>query len=220
MKKDIFSTVIYDFSHAVVLSFTPALRIIRHPHTDRDSMMRSLKIKGGAVIIANHTSFKDPLLLTIAFWRRRVSYIAAETVLKNKIARWLLLHTGCIEVNRNIFDFACVKKSIEVLKSGTPVVMFPEGGMTKNEHSSFKSGMTLMAAQAGVPIIPVYIAPNKGIMHMIHMVIGEPIDVSAMCGGSPMPSKAILDDITAAVERREEDLKQTYENKYAKRKDK
>ena len=62
-----FNDFVYDVSRTVVLSFIPALRIVRHPQTDRQAMMRSLKIKGGAVIVANHTSFKDPLLLAIAF---------------------------------------------------------------------------------------------------------------------------------------------------------
>lgn len=213
-----FNDFVYDASRIVVLSFIPALRIVRHPQTDKQAMLRSLKIKGGAVIVANHTSYKDPLLLAIAFWRRRVSFIAAESVLKNKVARWLLLRAGCIEVDRNIFDFACVKKSIAVLKDGRPLIMFPDGGLTKGERSSFKSGMTLMAVQAGVPIIPVYIAPNRGILHMIHMVVGEPIDVRAMCGGKAMPSKDKLDEISAFITQREEELKQIYETKYKKRK--
>ena len=135
------------------------------------------KIKGGAIIAANHTCFKDPLLLGSLFWYRRMFFLAAEVVMENKIVGSLLKGVGCIKIDRNICDIESMRKTVSILKEGHVLALFPQGGINRDdEMKSIKSGIVLMAMQAKVPIIPVYVSRKTKTHKRNCMVIGEPID--------------------------------------------
>ncbi len=136
------------------------------------------KVRSSAIIAANHVSFADPLLIASSFWYRRMFYLAAETVMKNKFLKFLLKGIGCIEINRNICDMNAIRKVVSVLKSGHTVSIFPQGGIDREEDlSAIKSGIILMALQSKSPIIPVYVHKKEGFFDRNCIVIGEPIDL-------------------------------------------
>lgn len=134
------------------------------------------KLHGKAVIVANHTSFKDPLFLCCSFWYRRVFSLAAENVMKNKLLEFLLKGVGCIKINRNICDIESIKKSIDVLNAGHVLTLFPQGGIKgENDINTIKSGVIFIAMRSKSPIVPCYIhhKTKRGDKNCI--VIGEPI---------------------------------------------
>ena len=59
--------------------------------------------KGGALVIANHSSFTDPVLIGISMGRR-MWYLAGELAMGNKLKSFLLSGCGCIGIDRNISD--------------------------------------------------------------------------------------------------------------------
>ena len=210
-----FRKLAQDSARAILMIISPIFGLRSVPEKDKETMMTAKKHKGGFIIIANHTSMRDPIVLQQIFWRRRVSFVAASDVMGGKFRSALLRGAGCIGIDRNIFDFACIKQCIEVLKEGCPIIMFPEGHINDGS-SAFKSGMILMAVRAGVPIIPVYLSPNRGVFRRTYAVIGEPVDILSFTGGSPMPSKDKLDGIAALLSEKEDALKEIYETKYKK----
>ena len=135
------------------------------------------RIRYSAIISANHTSFNDPLLLGSCFWYRRMFFLTAEVVMKNKLVSILLKGVGCIKIDRNICDIESIRKAVSVLKKGHVLSLFPTGGISREDDmSAIKSGIILMAMQAKVPIIPMYIHPKSGKGDRNCVVIGEPID--------------------------------------------
>lgn len=135
------------------------------------------KLRGGAIIAANHTCFKDPFILGSCFWYRRLFFLAAEVVMKNKFVGALLRGVGCIKIDRNICDIESVRKSVSVLKDGHILAIFPQGGINReDEVSSIKSGIVLMAMQAKVPIVPTFVHHKSKDFKRNCIVIGEPID--------------------------------------------
>lgn len=160
------------------------------------------RLRGGAVIAANHRSFADPFILGVTFWYRRVYMLIAEVVMGGRLRSALLRGMGGIKVDRNIADIEAIKKSVKVLKDGHPLTLFPEGGIQGDSDTvRLKSGAALIALSARVPIIPVYIAPKKGFFSRRVVVIGEPIDVFAMCS-KKMPSTADIEKITDTLAQR------------------
>jgi 1-acyl-sn-glycerol-3-phosphate acyltransferase len=116
------------------------------------------RIRGGAVLAANHYGFSDPLALFIGFWYRRVFFLAGELVMSGFLKRTLLSGLGAIRIDRNIADMEAIRRCVELLKEGHVVSVFPQGQITKTrEVADVKHGAVLMALQAGVPVIPMYI---------------------------------------------------------------
>lgn len=160
------------------------------------------KLKGSAIIAANHTSFADPFILGITFWYRRMYMMVAEVVMGGRFRSALLRGMGGIKIDRNIADIEAVKRSVSVLKAGHPLALFPEGGIVSvGGVQKLKSGAVLIALTAGVPIVPVYIAPKKKWFSRRVVVIGEPIDPRSMCQ-KKMPSTADIEKITDTLQER------------------
>lgn len=135
------------------------------------------KIRGGAIMAANHASFSDPFLVGVAVWYRRLFFLAAEVVMKGKLRSALLRGVGAIRIDRNTADIDAIRKCVGVLKEGKLLCVFPQGGIQDGDGvESVKSGAVLIALQAGVPIIPMYICPKKKWYNRRVVVIGEAID--------------------------------------------
>lgn len=162
-----------DFSRIVCV---PLLLIFRMKRLTPTGEKYTQKIKGGAVIAANHTSMADPFLVGTAFWYRRLFFLAAEAVMGGKIRSALLRGAGAIKIDRGATDIEAIKKSVETVKSGQLLSIFPQGEIKKDEQvDDIKSGAVLIALKADVPIIPVHILPSKHFFAQRSVIIGEAI---------------------------------------------
>lgn len=157
------------------------------------------KIKGGAIIAANHTSFADPFIVGVTFWYRRLYFLVAEVVMKGVLRSFLLKGVGAIKIDRNAADIEAINKCIEKLKKGYLLTVFPQGGIHRDDDiEAIKSGAVLMALRAGVPIIPMHILPKEKWYSRRQVVIGESIDPKSMCP-KKMPSTQDINNISAAL---------------------
>ena len=110
---------------------------------------------GGAMIVANHTSYLDPPLLG-SLLPRRYRYLARATLGKSWIAQRALMGLGTIFVDRGAPSRASIESAIELAESGQLLVLFPEG--TRSDDGRllpFERGIELIARRASVPIVPV-----------------------------------------------------------------
>lgn len=113
--------------------------------------------KGGYIIASNHVSNNDPPLIGITF-RGKYNFMAKEELFRNPLFAWLIRGLGAFPVKRGAKDGAAVQKGIECLKNGRIFVIFPEGTRSKTgELGKPKSGVAMIAAQAKVPVVPVFI---------------------------------------------------------------
>lgn len=169
------------------------------------------RLKGGAIIAANHTSFMDPFIVNTVFRYRRHFWLAAEVLMRNKIARPFLIGMGCIEIDRYGTDLNAIKKCIRILKSGRVLTVFPQGGITQDEEvGDLKSGAVLMALQANVPIVPVYFKKTNSKWIPYNVVIGDPIDCNALCP-KKMPSLADMNMLTGTLQEKMNECKEVCE---------
>lgn len=168
-------------------------------------------IKGGAVIVAYHTGFSDPFTMGNCFWYRRLFFLTAKEVMKNRFTELLLREMGCIKIDRNASDIEAIKKCVSVLKDGKLLGIFPEGGINREgETDKIKSGAVLVAIQAGVPIIPIYIADRKNILKRQTAVIGEPFDCRDYCT-KRFPSVTDIEEISEKLLIKMEGCKKAYD---------
>ena len=136
------------------------------------------KEKGGYIIASNHVSNNDPPVVGITF-KGKYNFMAKEELFhKNPIFTWLITKLGAFPVKRGAKDGAqAIQKALDSLKNGRIFVIFPEGTRSKDgELGRAKSGVTLIAAQAKVPVVPVFIKyGRKKFRREIQISIGEKI---------------------------------------------
>jgi 1-acyl-sn-glycerol-3-phosphate acyltransferase len=157
-------------------------------------------LKGGAILAANHTTFSDPFVVGSCFWYRKMNFFAADVVMATKTREKLLKAAGAIKVNRDITDIEAVRSSVEVLKKGRLLLIFPEGGVQKvGDVQPIKPGAALMALQAGVPIIPLFICYTPRWYNRRRVIIGNPVDPKALCSRK-IPTATDIEKITRALE--------------------
>ncbi|MBQ0042671.1 MAG: 1-acyl-sn-glycerol-3-phosphate acyltransferase [Lachnospiraceae bacterium] len=164
------------------------------------------RIKGGALLISNHSTFYDPVILMISIWYRRHHFICTKDFFEGKV-RLLFKGFHCIPINKQSFGMDSFRVIVEHLQAGELVSMFPEGRVNvEGEKDPYKSGMVMMSAMSGKPIIPVYMERREHWYHTTRVVIGEPVDIRGMYGGKMPPLKKI-DEIAALLQEKEDELK-------------
>ncbi len=144
---------------------------------------KNLKIKSGAVVICNHQSNWDPIILGHSIKTQPVCYMAKEELFQNKIANWFLRRLHAIPVARGKSDLKAVKTALTTLKSGRILGIFPEGTRSETgEILPFEPGAALMAMRAGVPVVPVYIHASYKLFHQVKLYTHPPIDLKEIVG--------------------------------------
>ena len=213
-KKIKYNNFLLDFVR--VTGCIPALLWIR-PKIHYVGDKKKSKLKDGVLIASNHVTFFDPIALYCAFWYRRVHFLATKDLYKNKFFGWMLTTVGCIQVDKDNFSMASLHETIDRLKDGKAILIFPEGQVNDQEDTlSFKSGSVLMAKLGNVPILPVCIVKPQKRFSCFHIVIGEPVDVASMC--SRFPSVEELQKVSDHLREQEELLKSYYEENISKKK--
>ena len=162
-------------------------------------------VKDGAIIAANHTGFSDPLVLETAFWHRRVHYVVGEVAMEGKVRSAFMRAAGCIRIDRNATDLKAIKQCVQVLKDGFLLEMFPQGAIT-DETSGFKSGVTLIATQADVPVLPMYIVKRNHWWQRYRLVIGDPFYWKDYCD-KKRPGMKDMEMITGLLEEKYEECR-------------
>jgi len=144
-------------------------------------------LPGGAFILAPvHRSYIDTPIST---WVqvRRFRYLGKDSMWKYGWIGKLFTAMGAIPVHRGSIDREALKRCLDALGSGQPLVLFPEGERKDGpEVHPLLDGATFLAAKAGVPIVPVGIAGSDRAMprgakfvypRRVHVIVGEPIVV-------------------------------------------
>jgi 1-acyl-sn-glycerol-3-phosphate acyltransferase len=136
----------------VEISWDPAWGDLSNERLLRD------RIVGGAVLIANHRASVDPFFIQLAAGDR-VHWMVAGEYFKHFLFGPLLRSYQAIPTNRGGFDNASTKRAIRLASQGGLVGMFPEGRINRTDAPmlSIRPGAAMVAARAGVPLVPIWI---------------------------------------------------------------
>ena len=145
---------------------------------------RNIPRSGPFILAPVHRSNIDtPLVCAVT--RRRMRYMGKDSLWKKKPIGWVLSALGGFPVSRGTADREALRRCIEVLDAGEPLVLFPEGERKSGEIvQPLFDGVTYIAMKAGVPVVPVgiggserampkgkkYLRPSKCVV-----LVGEPI---------------------------------------------
>lgn len=111
--------------------------------------------KGPVIIAPNHNSFMDPVVMQMSAWRH-LSFMMTEIYYNPLWSRWFFQMWRTIPVKEGRGNRDALEVSIEALRRGWAVCIFPEGSIAKDgKLQKFQSGVAAMAAAANVPVVPV-----------------------------------------------------------------
>jgi 1-acyl-sn-glycerol-3-phosphate acyltransferase len=158
----------------------------------------------GAVIVSNHQSGIDPLLIQLCT-DRVVHWMVAREYYNMPGISFVFRTLGSIPVNRGGVDTASTKMAIRLAQQGGLVGLFPEGrvNMTDSLLLPGRSGAALIALKARVKVIPCFVSGSPydgtalGSFFMAanaRVQVGKPIDLSAYYGREG--DKAVLQELT------------------------
>lgn len=111
------------------------------------------------VVVSNHESFADILLISHLPWEMK--WLSKIEIMRIPVMGWDMYLAGDIPVERGTARSAvkAMKRCQEVLKKKVSVIIFPEGTRSATgEMLPFKDGAFRLAIDAGVPILPLVVS--------------------------------------------------------------
>ena len=149
-----------------------------------DKTVQSRKIRGKAIVAANHKGLIDFALMMYLFPSRVLRCVAGEVLYeKGFFMRLFLAMAGAVKADRNTHDFSFLAKCRRVLDKGGVVEIYPEARLPKAGEETplpFKPSTAYLALESGAPIIPVYHEGEYFKGTPIKCIIGKPIDARAL----------------------------------------
>ncbi|MFL1419674.1 MFS transporter [Pseudomonas fildesensis] len=184
----------------IVPEFTMRFMIWLLSHSMYRVEHRNLDIipdEGAALLVCNHVSFVDALLIGGAV-RRPIRFVMYYKIYRLPVLNFIFRTAGTIPIAGRNEDIQIYEKAFtriaQYLKEGELVCIFPEGKLTADgEMSEFRGGVTRILEETPVPVIPLALQglwgsffsrdPNKGIFRRIWsrvtLVAGEPVAIEA-----------------------------------------
>jgi 1-acyl-sn-glycerol-3-phosphate acyltransferase len=153
--------------------------------------IENLPAGGGYVLASNHLSNFDPWVLAYPLWPRRRLRSMAKAELFNPILTPLLKASGAFPVRRDAVDTEAYRTSVQILRSGQVLLVFPEGARRnkgrwkKNRRvPTPQSGAARIALSAGVPLVPVAIIGTDRLTRLapVRIAVGPPIELGDLAG--------------------------------------
>jgi len=147
--------------------------------------------KGTCIVVANHTSYADAVILGSAC-PRRLNFMITRPIYRMNRLRWFYYMMGSIPVGAEA-DPAALKRAMRVLKWQDAIGIFPEGQrMPDGTPGAGKEGVALLASRTGAPVIPAAIIGARRVMPVgaafpkpgpVRVVFGSPMIFPAVEGG-------------------------------------
>ncbi len=112
---------------------------------------------GGLLVVANHCSYLDPVVLQVAL-RRRIRYLMTEDFYDIPSIRWFFQWMRALRLSESRTNLASLRVARNAMRGGDVVGLFPEGELSPDgEIGPARPGAAVLASLAGVPVLPVRI---------------------------------------------------------------
>ena len=142
--------------------------------------------QGTYLVIANHRTWADPIYLCCALKHQQPHFMAKKELFKIPLLNILIRALGAYPVNRGGADVGAIRHTIEMLKQGAAVGMFPQGhrynGVDPRE-TPVKTGAAMIAQKADVQVLPVFIKVKNNRHRFLckkEIIVGKPISIEEL----------------------------------------
>jgi 1-acyl-sn-glycerol-3-phosphate acyltransferase len=132
--------------------------LVRTLYRVRVDGLKHVPDEGAALVVCNHVSFMDPLIL-MANVRRPMRFVMYYKIYNLPILRFVFRTAKAIPIAGRNEDPALMERAFELvdeaLANGEVVCLFPEGGITRDGTiQNFRPGVDRILARRPVPVVP------------------------------------------------------------------
>ena len=118
--------------------------------------LESMPATGGVLLLPNHISYVDALILQLAC-PRPIRFLVYDQIYQHGLLRWGLRLLGAIPISPKKARVA-IETAANALARGDVVCLFPEGALTRTATlQKLNRGYELIARKAHVPVMPVWL---------------------------------------------------------------
>ena len=142
--------------------------------------------QGTYLVIANHRTWADPIYLCCALKHQQPHFMAKKELFKIPLLNILIRALGAYPVNRGGADVGVIRRTIDMLKQGVCVGMFPQGhryNKVDPRTTPIKNGAAMIALKAGVQVLPVFVKVKNNKHFFLckkEVIVGKPISIEEM----------------------------------------
>src|SRR5947209_6730770 len=120
----------------------------------RTSGCENIPARGGVLLIANHISYVDVVVLQLAC-PRPIRFVGYKGLRRNRFFNWCFHVSGCISVPGDAPPRDGLHEAARALQRGEVVLLFPEGHISRTgQLMEVKRGFEALAREANVPVVP------------------------------------------------------------------
>jgi len=170
----------------------------------RPTGLENVPHRGPAIVVCNHVSYMDPILLTGCI-RRPMRFVMYYRIFQIPLLRFFFEHMKAIPIAGRMEDEQLMNEAFErvdeELAAGNIVCIFPEGAITRDgEIQRFRPGIEKIIARRPVPVVPVALGRLWGSWFSrrksggLRKIPGRLFARVPVTVGEPVPAK----DVTAA----------------------
>ena len=162
--------ILYDFAKSTVLGLLTVVWRIRAYD------VRNVPLDGPLIVACNHVSNLDPPALGCVL-PRRLRYMAKQELFDVPVLGALIGRLGAYPVDRHGSAAAAIKRSVEILRAGGAVGIFPEGGRNLEGTNEVRQGVALLASLGRAPVLPACVigTRNPWALRRIKVAFGTPL---------------------------------------------
>ena len=173
-------------------------------------------VPAGAFVLApvHRSNIDTPLVAGVT--TRRLRYMGKDSMWKHRAPGWLFTALGAFPVRRGTADRVAMRRCLEVLAQGEPLVVFPEGGRRSGPVvGEISEGAAYLAIRAGVPIVPVGIGGSERAMTKGSWLL-RPVRTAVVVGhplapGSDRSGRASRREVRELSERLRSELQRLFD---------
>ena len=167
--------------------------------------VRNIPRSGPVLLVSNHQSYIDPIVLGAGIHHRHLHPMARRTLFSNPIFGWLIRMLNAFEVDQSRSDLKAIRTAIQRLKQGHILLVYPEGQRTPDGTlQPFQPGTMMLIRRAKPAVVPMAV---EGVYDVwpswrsrprwrgrVAAMYGEPIPPERLIGMKPEDARALLEE--------------------------
>jgi|LSQX01.3.fsa_nt_gb 1-acyl-sn-glycerol-3-phosphate acyltransferase len=112
------------------------------------------KLKGPLIMIGNHPSYLDPLIMAATLLPKRIRFVTSRDFFRGRFLAWLLCQLGAIPKTQFRTDTQSIKAILQTIRSSGSIAVFPEGQRSIDGRlQPFDDSMAKLIKKAACPVI-------------------------------------------------------------------
>lgn len=160
----------------------------------------NVPMDGPLIVACNHRSYLDPPILG-TYCPRPLAYMAKAELFRIPVLGPAIAAVGAYPVDRDGSSTAAIKRSLEVLRAGGSIGIFPEGTRNLDGTVQAHQGVALLASLSKAPVVPAALVGTADAkkFHQIKIAFGPALRLPADRKATREDLAKFTDDVMGAI---------------------